>query len=367
MSMLIRRAELRLAFTAGLTNAFALLSGLPFGYYAPLAVLAVCTGSYGGSLALGRQRLLGSLLGAAILLVAYGGLKDLPLPLGMAVALGALRLFGGALGLQVGYKVGGMIVVMGWLVHDDQLAAWIPLRLFWTAFGILTALLSLRLFWPARASAASLQGYATLLRDLALALEAAADPQPHRRERRRQLRTQLVSQRRLEVQVTNELGSRPEHHPLHQLLQVLDDCCSRLIVSSDSLGRQGAWTDLPPALGDLHQAQADLLGALAQRLRLWAEQLETPGEPLPPPPSQPMAIPDRWMTLERRLADPDLCSASPGLSLEGLQHNASRLTLCSLALRTLETGERRWRGLAGVDSRSAAVQRGRDASQRSRR
>lgn len=71
--MLINRRELRLALTAGLGNGFAFLSGLPYGVYVPLAVLAVGTDSYGSSLRLGRQRLLGTLLGALLLVVSLEG------------------------------------------------------------------------------------------------------------------------------------------------------------------------------------------------------------------------------------------------------------------------------------------------------
>jgi uncharacterized membrane protein YccC len=79
--MLIRRSELRLALTAGLMNGFGALAPLAYGFYAPLAVLVVCTGTYGGSIGLGRQRLLGSVAGALVLVVSFTGLSHLPLPL----------------------------------------------------------------------------------------------------------------------------------------------------------------------------------------------------------------------------------------------------------------------------------------------
>jgi uncharacterized membrane protein YccC len=147
---------LRTALTAGLGNGFASLSGLEFSQYVALAVLAVSSGTYGAALALGRQRLLGTVLGSLLLLIGYEGLRGVPLPLAIAITLGALRLLGGLLQLQVGYKVGGMIIVMGWLVHEGGLATWIPIRFFWTSFGVLIALLGLRLFWPARSLDSSL-------------------------------------------------------------------------------------------------------------------------------------------------------------------------------------------------------------------
>lgn len=92
---MINRPALRTAVTTGLANAFASLSGVQDSQYAALAVLSVATGSYGGAIELGRQRLLGSVLGALLLLVGYEGLKELAMPLGLAITLGSLRLRGG--------------------------------------------------------------------------------------------------------------------------------------------------------------------------------------------------------------------------------------------------------------------------------
>ena len=73
--MLISRAELRLAIAAGLSNGFAAMTGLAYGFYSPLAVVSVGTGSYGGAIELGRQRLPGTVLGPGLLLVGYWGLN----------------------------------------------------------------------------------------------------------------------------------------------------------------------------------------------------------------------------------------------------------------------------------------------------
>ena len=69
--MLITRRDLRMALTAGLGNGFGYLSGIPFGFYVPLAVLASAGGTYGTSLELGRQRILGTILGGALLYVSF--------------------------------------------------------------------------------------------------------------------------------------------------------------------------------------------------------------------------------------------------------------------------------------------------------
>lgn len=57
------RDTLRLAATVTMVNGFASLTGLPFTAYASLAVLSVTVGSYGNTLELGRQRLIGTAVG----------------------------------------------------------------------------------------------------------------------------------------------------------------------------------------------------------------------------------------------------------------------------------------------------------------
>ena len=100
---LLPRGDLRLVLAASLSNGFATLTGWPFGFYAPLAVLAAGTGSFGQSLELSRQRLLGTLLGSAVLVGIQLLRPALPFPLAIGLGLGLLRLFGQKLGLVVGY------------------------------------------------------------------------------------------------------------------------------------------------------------------------------------------------------------------------------------------------------------------------
>jgi len=109
------------AFAAGLGS----ISTVPDGYYLPLTLAAVMVGSYGGSYALGLQRVICTLLGGLLLLIAQPALTSLPFPIGLALMLGVIRLLGGCLGLQAGYKITGMVVVMGWLMQPtavDMLA-----------------------------------------------------------------------------------------------------------------------------------------------------------------------------------------------------------------------------------------------------
>jgi len=274
---LMSPSELRLAFTTGLVNAFGSISGLPDSYYAALTVPAVLAGNYGGSIELGRQRILGSILGSVVLVIGLYGLKGIPIPVAMAISMGCLRLIGGLLGLKVGYKAGGLLLVMGWLLHSSQLTSWIPLRLAWTIFGILVALLSLQWFWPSRAFDQTLGALAALslqvqanLKDLASRIdpsEAHPAPRPPTTNHLAPLRTGLVAVRRIVPDLLLELGSNPKRHPAYRLVLLLDNANSRLIGSVIGLERR------PPTfsgghdlLRQLHQAEHDLLQQLADRL-----------------------------------------------------------------------------------------------------
>lgn len=375
--MLIRRAELRLALVAGLGNGLAALSGLPFGYYVPLAVLAMGTGSYGGSLGLGRQRVLGSVLGSALVAVGSHGLAGVPMPLGLAITLAAMRLIGGSLGLRVGYKVGGVIVVMGWLVHGSQLDGWIGLRLAWTCFGVMLTLLSLRLFWPSRTLAQAFSDRGTLLSDVGQLFAELADrldpPAAHTPSaiapsntgsqeagasaivrRSRALQAQHQELRRALPGLKEEFGSQASRHPAARLLETLDTACGRLLQAAGDLGHRSPPPGEHPLLQRLHRAEADLLRALRAHLDLWRAGLDTSPASLPRPPAESLSVPDSWRNLERDLHDPALLQAT----LLPLERLAGRLMICRRALEAMVQAERTWLDLQGS---------GRDAHQRSSR
>lgn len=344
---MITRAELRLVVTTGLINGLASLSALPFGYYAPMAVLAVCGGSYGNSLELGRQRILGSLLGMAVLVISLKGLQGVPMPLGIGLALGAMRWIGGALGLQVGYKVGGMIVVMGWLPHEEQLGAWVPLRLFWTVVGILASLLSLRLLWPSRARADCQAALVELLDGLAGDLEQEAEaqragaPSAARAAGGHDARQAALQRLRgLLPGLANELGTQPLRHPLFRLVETFEEAASRL------LGAARALSALPPAalglaLNGPREGETALLQALAGRLRLWCRVLEGRAGAWPPAPARPLTPPASWLAIEEQFSQPDLNALPP----RQLERFAARLSLCRQALQAIETAEQSWSAL----------------------
>ena len=351
---MINHNALRTAFTAGLGNAFASLSGLADSQYVALAVLAVATGTYGGAISLGRQRLLGTVLGSVLLLIGYEGLRHLPMPLGIAITLGALRLLGGLLKLQVGYKVGGMIIVMGWLVHEGGLAEWIPIRFFWTSFGVLITLLALRLFWPARGLDISLGLFANLLSQLQscyLDLAARVDPIAPERgaqapgmERYRSLRNQLLAIRQHKPALLQELGSLPDRHPAALLMASLDASASRLITMVGGMVRQAPPLGDPHLVAQLHRAEADLLRAMATQLGQWQQQIWGRQQGLPQPPASGLQLPHSWQALNAELNDPSVNTAS----LQRLERIASRLLLCRQAEQAIREAEANWAAILGA-------------------
>jgi uncharacterized membrane protein YccC len=342
--MLISRAELRLAVAAGLSNGFAAMTGLAYGFYSPLAVVSVGTGSYGGAIELGRQRLLGTVLGSVLLLVGYWGLRDVPMPIAIAITLAALRLLGGWLKLLVGYKVGGLIVVMGWLSHSANLGTWIPLRFFWTAFGVLVGLLSLRLFWPTRSLDTVLRQYGELFSDLRRTYQDLAqrllnsEAQGPGIEDYKRLRARLISLRALRPALSVELGEGASRHPSVQLVQCLDDACSRLVMMVGGMVRRAPTLNDSALIERLHQGEAALLQVLGQRLEQWEQRFSGRRRTLPQPPSSALALPQAWLDLNRELADPNLNR----IPLERLERIAARLLLCRQAEQAMQDAERTW-------------------------
>lgn len=344
---MINRNALRTALTAGLGNGFASITGLPDGQYVALAVLSVSSGTYGTSFELGRQRLLGTVLGSVLLLIGFECLHGLPIAVGLAITLGCLRLLGGLLSLKVGYKVGGMIVVMGWLVHEGNLASWIPLRFFWTALGVVLTVLSLRLFWPARGIAQCLGRYGDLMEQLQHTFTALAqrlEPQPAAgaapapAARFRQLRATLQSARSQRPALLQELGNQPQRHPAVLLVSSLDAAASRLVTMLGGMERAVPPERDPHLVARLHQAEAELLEPMATQVGIWSRQLRS-ADGLPSPPPQELELPRSWLDLGAELNDPLANSAS----LERLERIATRLVLCRQAEQAIRDGENSWR------------------------
>jgi uncharacterized membrane protein YccC len=279
------RQDLRLAVVTGLSAGLGLLSPIPYGYYLPFTTSAVLSSTYGNSMKLGIQRLLGSLMGVIILIIFTRGL-ELPLPLGIGLALATTRLFGGILGLQVGYKVAGNIIVMGWLVHEQVETVWGPIRLFWTVLGIVISLWATQSIWPSRTIPKLHQQFASLLIAIGqeLTIESnrlkqgapiAISPK-QQQSIRLSLQRQLNAARQQQLSAQMELGVNPEHHPLHDLWSSIDLLISQLLTSLWAIRGLTAPIQRPRQLYDLHQKEAELIDIMISQILRISSELKSP-------------------------------------------------------------------------------------------
>lgn len=336
------QSSLRLAITVAVVQGFATLTGLPDITYASLAVISVTVSTYGETFELGRQRLIGTLVGGVVVLVAYPALQGLPLVVGLPLALLFVRAVAGALRLSVGYSVGCMVVITGWVVHEAQLGSWIPLRLFWTLFGVLAALWSLRLFWPALARQQQRQALVGLIGQLQQAWERH---RLHHAQPLAPLRQALLALRTQRTAALRELGSQARRHPLGLLWQAFDTVLEDQILILGEVQRLNAppWQD--PAFATLGRHLPERLVAVEARLQLWQTLLQ--GKMLPPVP-QPL-----WQPVDavRLVDDPAIEQALASQSALTRRQLATRLLLLNRLEQGLRHAEEQWR---------AALQAGRD-------
>ena len=279
------RQDLRLAFVTGLSAGVGLLSSIPYGYYLPFTTSAVLSSTYGNSMKLGIQRLLGSLMGVIILIIFTRGL-ELPLPLGIGLALATTRLFGGILGLQVGYKVAGNIIVMGWLVHEQVETVWGPIRLFWTVLGIVISLWATQSIWPSRTIPKLHQQFASLL--IAIGQELTTESSrlkqdipiatsPKQQQAiRLSLQKQLNAARQQQISAQMELGVNPELHPLHDLWSSIDLLISQLLTSLWAIRSLKAPLQSPEQIKRLHHKEAELIDILIIQILRISGELRSP-------------------------------------------------------------------------------------------
>ena len=269
------RQELRLVLVTGLCAGFGLLSSIPYGYYLPLTTAAVLSSTYGNSMRLGIQRLIGSLMGVIILIIFTKSL-DLPLPLGLGLALASTRLLGGMLGLQVGYKVAGTIIVMGWLVHEEVEIVWGPIRLYWTCLGVVISLVACQWMWPSRTIPQLHQQFASLLNAIGMELQVEANnlrqnqpsliPPNKQQAKRISLIRQLNAARQQQLLAQMELGVNPEQHPLHDIWSRIDLLASQIMTSLDDIRSLPTPFNRSETIKQLHLEEALLLDILSTQI-----------------------------------------------------------------------------------------------------
>ncbi len=277
------RQELRLVLVTGLCAGFGLLSSIPYGYYLPLTTAAVLSSTYGNSMKLGIQRLIGSLMGVIILIIFTKSL-DLPLPLGLGLALASTRLLGGMLGLQVGYKVAGTIIVMGWLVHEEVEIVWGPIRLYWTCLGVVISLVACQWMWPSRTIPQLHQQFASLLNAIGMELQVEANnlrqnqpsliPPNKQQAKRISLIRQLNAARQQQLLAQMELGVNPEQHPLHDIWSRIDLLASQIMTSLDDIRSLPTPFNRSETIKQLHLEEALLLDILSTQILKISDALD---------------------------------------------------------------------------------------------
>lgn len=349
---MIQREDVRLAVCVGLAAGLGSISTVPDGYYLPLTLAAVMVGSYGGSYALGLQRVICTLLGGLLLLIAQPAFTPLPFPIGLALMLGLIRFLGGCLGLQAGYKITGMVVVMGWLMQPTAVDGWLGLKLSWTALGVVLALLALHLFWPSTAIREHQRAYGLVLalqrealleqQQQLLAADGARLSPARRKQRHRELMRALLQARTTRSAAVLELGANPYGQPQMHLWADLERCCAALTGCLTALralpAPMGAW----PELGDLHQAEARVLADSAALIADWQQALQGDRAVLPAAASSLglQASLDRVRVSEQALLEQmDLPAALDPLQQRQL---ARRLLLCYQIGAVLQRMQARW-------------------------
>ena len=284
---LITRADLRMALTAGLSAGLLICLGLPDPIYGPMAVGSVLGGTLGASRTLGIQRMQGTLLGGLIVLVGIPTMGSIvPLPIAIAVSLACTRLFGGALGLHSGYKVAGLVVTVGWTIHQAEIFTWLPARLIDTLIGVLLSWLAVAYFWPSRAinqrdllSKKLFFSFASAFRDRADLLGRGVDIDAAKRvDQRDQLLAQILALQANRVDARTELESDVLGVRLGRLWDLQEQLLSELIAIYRTLLRLPMVPMGSPCLQALLIAEIGALKATADCLDQWGRSWPDPAK-----------------------------------------------------------------------------------------
>jgi hypothetical protein len=275
----VLRKDLRMALSIGLSAGLIIVLGLPDAVYGPLAVSASLGATVGNSWRLALERILGTFLGAISVEITYHTLNNaVPTPVGVAIGLGLMGLICKHLGLQVGYRVGGIVVVMGYTAHAIDLNQWIPMRIITTLIGLSVALLAINLFWPSRAltqhqnqskqvwiefAKAFRERYYLLQNNIELNVS-------ERRERRNFLLEKMIALENLRPDALTELGSDRVGMQRVKLWDLEDLAFSEFLNAYITLMRLPIIPMQGEYLEQLLFAELEVLEAVANRCELWS-------------------------------------------------------------------------------------------------
>lgn len=278
---LMLRTDLRMAISIGLSAGLIIALGLPDAIYGPLAVSASLGGTVGNSWRLALQRIYGTLIGAAAVALCYHTLyQAVPIPVGVAITLGLMGLTCKYLGLQVGYRVGGLVVVMGYTAHAMEINLWIPMRIITTLIGLGVALFAINCFWPNRALAQhQIQSelmwaqLATAFRERAHLLSNNIELNAQERNTYRDLLLQkMITLQNLRPDAAAELGIDRVGRQRLQVWNLEDLVFSQFLSAYSTLMRLPMLPMQGAGLQRLLAAELAVLEALAQRCEIWRQQ-----------------------------------------------------------------------------------------------
>ncbi len=130
----------------GLTAAITNFTHQPFGYYATIAVVITMQPTLGKSIDAGKQRAIGTGIGAIIAFIIVNTIGSSPLAVGLGVGFTILTC--SYYGFSQGYKPGCFLVAISIMVYGTEPNNYIWKRFTETLLGIVVAQLVSRLFWP---------------------------------------------------------------------------------------------------------------------------------------------------------------------------------------------------------------------------
>jgi uncharacterized membrane protein YccC len=142
---------LKVGIALGLTLAVVDFAQLPYGYYAALGLVIAMQPTLGKGINAGRQRVLGTGVGALVAVVVVNSLGSNPFTVGLGV-IGTI-LACTYMGMDMaGYKGGCFLVAIAIMIHGDQPNSYIWGRLIETLLGVAIAMLVYLLFPPETAA-----------------------------------------------------------------------------------------------------------------------------------------------------------------------------------------------------------------------